>query len=113
VTVPLLFATESWHCPLCRFEETIPRIAGPHTRMHICPKLNGLTTPLVAAGVKAKVERRDPEDYVGGSLLTFDDTGRPVQSVVTTRDEGQDCAVYPPTATAFGTVNEIKEELRL
>jgi hypothetical protein len=41
--------------------------------------------------------------------MTFDADGWPVQSFVTTRDEGQDCAVYPATATAH--VDEIKEEL--
>ena len=111
MTVPVLFATESWYCPNCRFEETIPRVAGPHTRFHTCPKMHFLTAPLVAKGVAAKVEIRRPEDYVAGASIQYDGDGRPVQSVVTTRDGGTDAVVYPGVATAGASVNEAKEEL--
>jgi hypothetical protein len=50
-------------------------------------------------GMSAKVEAKDREDYVGRELVQTDEDGRPVMSVVTTRDNGQDAIVYAPTAT--------------
>jgi hypothetical protein len=55
---------------------------------------------MLPEGVKGKVEVREREDYVGKELVHKDANGRPVMSVVTTRDEGQDCVVFAPTATA-------------
>jgi hypothetical protein len=60
----------------------------------------GLTTPFVPAGTRCKVESRDREDYVGREQVQTDGEGRPVMAVVTTRDDGQDCTVYAPAATA-------------
>jgi hypothetical protein len=60
--------------------------------------LRGLTAPFVPEGTKCKVESKEREDYVGKELVQTDGEGRPVMSVVTTRDEGQDCAVMAPTA---------------
>jgi hypothetical protein len=43
----------------------------------------------------------DRGDYVGAEQgLRTDGDGRPVMAVVTTRDGGQDCAVFPGTASA-------------
>jgi len=47
----------------------------------------------------AEVEAREREDYVGTEKVQTDEDGRPVMSVVTTRDNGQDTAVYAPVAT--------------
>jgi hypothetical protein len=55
---------------------------------------------MLPAGVAAKVEARDREDYVGTDLVQRDENGRQVMSVVTTRDNGQDAIVFAPTATA-------------
>jgi len=55
---------------------------------------------MVQAGVKAKVEAFVREDYIGRDIVALDDSGRPIMSVVTTRDDGTDCAVFAPTATA-------------
>jgi len=38
-----------------------------------------------------------------GEIVTTDGEGRPVMAVVTTRDEGQDCAVFPGVARGDGT----------
>lgn len=95
----MLDLTESWYCPNCHLEETIPRVANPHTRFHTCPKLHMLTAPMVPAGTRARVEQRDREDYVRDELVTRDDRGRPVMSIVTTRDDGTDAVVFAPTAT--------------
>ncbi len=96
--IPILAGIESWYCPNCKFEETIPTVREPHTRMHVCPKFAYLTTPLVRSGTKAKVERHYREDYVGRELVRLDAERRPVMNVITTRDDGQDCTVYAPTA---------------
>jgi hypothetical protein len=58
-----------------------------------------LTAPYVKAGLKAKVETVARGDYVGQELVQTDGNGVPVMAVVTTRDDGQDCAVLAPTAT--------------
>jgi hypothetical protein len=73
--------------------------------MHTCSRLRGLAVPLLPAGVRAKVELREREDYIGSEMVQLDpERKRPVQSVITTRDNGQDCVVYAPTAT--GTARE-------
>lgn len=53
---------------------------------------------MVEAGVKAKVEAVERGDYIGSDDVQVDNEGRPVMSVVTVRDDGQDCVVYAPTA---------------
>ena len=68
--------------------------------MHICRGLRGLEVPMVPAGTRCKVEAHDREDYVAGDWVQTDADGRPVMNVVTTRDDGQDCTVYAPCATA-------------
>lgn len=95
--VPILTAPERhWECPNCPAED-VTREAQPHTRFHHCPKL-GISAPMVPAGTRAKVEAVEREDYIGDELVQLNDAGRPVMSVVTTRDDGTDVAVYAPTA---------------
>ena len=92
-----------WRCPACgKTDQT--REPRPHSRFHPCPKLHGLSTPMVAGNTRAKVEAREREDYVGNEQVTRDDRGRPVMSIVTTRDNGQDVAVFAPTATSRAEV---------
>ena len=67
------------------------------TQFHECPAL-GISAPLLPEGTNAKVEKREREDSVGDETLRYDTEGRPVMSVVTTRDEGQDCVVFAPLA---------------
>lgn len=90
-----------WTCPNCPATH-ITREAQPHTPFHTCPGLRGLTAPYVQAGTRAKVEAVERGDYVRSDLVQTDDDGRPIMAVVTTRDDGQDCAVLVPTATASG-----------
>ena len=98
---PMILVTHEWYCPNCHLEDMThePR---PHTRFHTCPALRGLTAPMLPKGVAAKVEAKDREDYEGDDTghTTLDENGRPVMSVVTTRDNGQDAIVFAPTATA-------------
>jgi len=88
-----------WYCPACgKTDQT--REPLPHSRVHTCPKTRGLTIPFLPAGTKAKVEVREREDYVGKEVVQTDpERGRPVMSVVTTRDDGQDAQVYAGLAT--------------
>jgi len=60
--------------------------------------MRGLVVPMVRAGVKSKLEIVERGDYIGKEKVQYDGEGRPVMSVVTTRDEGTDCTVYSPVA---------------
>jgi hypothetical protein len=89
-----------WECPNCVATARTPW--DVQNRFHNCPGLAGLTAPMVRAGTRCKVEAVEREDYVGSEAVQLDGDGRPVMSVVTTRDDGQDCTVYAPTAYARG-----------
>lgn len=93
----LLNTIRHWTCPNCGLAATTNE-PKPHTKFHTCPKLRGLTAPMVPAGTKAKVVAHEREDYVGGERVQTDEAGRPVMSIVTTRDNGQDVAVLAPLA---------------
>ena len=104
MSLPLLATERRWFCPNCK-KEDITREARPHTRFHACPKLRGLTAPMLPAGTRAKVELVEREDYVGDEKVQVDpEWGRPVMAVRTTRDNGQDTVVFAPVAT--GTAKE-------
>lgn len=94
----LLSTQRLWECPNCT---VTARTARPDTPipMHACRGLQGLTAPLIPVGTSCKVEAVERGDYVNGDLVQTDREGRPVMSVVTTRDDGTDCAVLAPTAT--------------
>lgn len=98
----ILTPVNRWYCPNCG-KEDVTHEPRPHSRFHVCPRLRGLTAPLLPAGTKAKVELTEWQDYVGKEKVQLDpERHRPVQSVVTTRDEGQDVAVFAPLATIDG-----------
>jgi hypothetical protein len=98
MSIPLLTAPERrWYCPNCDLEQVTHEVQ-PHSRFHNCPGLAGLSAPMVPAGTRAKVEAVEREDYIGGEDVQYDGDGRPVMAVVTTRDDGNDVAVYAPTA---------------
>jgi len=97
MTVTLLTPIQNWYCPNCGKSDQTSE-ARPHSRFHVCPKLRGLTAPMLPAGTAAKVEAVERQDYVGKDVVQTDENGRPVQSVVTTRDNGQDTAVFAPVA---------------
>ena len=87
-----------WECPRCTFTDVTHEVK-PHSRMHQCAGLAGLTAPMVPAGTRCKVEAHERGDYIGGELVQVDGNGRPVMSVTVERDDGIDCTVYAPTAT--------------
>ena len=96
----LLAAPERrWECPNCDLTQ-VTREASPHQRFHSCAGLRGgLTAPMVPAGTSCKVTAVEREDYIGRERVQLHD-GRPVMNVTTERDDGQDCAVFAPLATA-------------
>lgn len=101
MAVPILQNRTSWYCPNCDVTD-VTNLAQPHTRYHTCSGLRGISSPLVRVGVRAKVEAVVREDYVGKESVTLDDNRRPIMSVLTTRDDGQDVAVLAPVATGKG-----------
>ena len=91
----LLTPERRWECPNCDHTD-ITREHQPHTRFHPCRGLRGLSAPMVPAGTRAKVEAREREDYIAGDMVQTDGEGRPIMSIVTTRDDGQDAVVLAP-----------------
>lgn len=67
-------------------------------RFHNCRSLAGILAPLVPEGTRCEVRAVEREDYVGSEIVRTDDNGRPIMSVVTTRDDGEDCIAFAPTA---------------
>lgn len=97
---PVLLAPERrWSCPNCELTE-VTHEAQPHVRMHTCKGLRNITAPMIPAGTRCKVYARERDDYLNGDLATRDGAGRPIMSVVTVRDDGQDAIVFAPTAVA-------------
>lgn len=87
----------AWSCPSCSaaamtYDGKVP--------MHHCAGLVGLMTPLVPGGTRAKHARVERGDYIGREVVQVDGEGSPWMAVVTTRDDGEDCTVYAPTANA-------------
>lgn len=104
--IPILNAVKNWDCPNCAAIDQTNE-AQPHTRMHACTGMGGLTVPMVERGrpgrgagkngVRVRAVVR--EDYVGNERgLTFDAKGKPVMAVVTEYPDGSnDTAVYAPS----------------
>lgn len=90
-----------WECPNCDFTD-VTHEAQPHTRMHTCTGLKNLSAPMVPAGTRCKVEAKEREDYVGKEDVTYDEDNRPIMAVETTRDDGNDVAVFAPCAYGGG-----------
>jgi hypothetical protein len=102
--VPILDAEQRWECPNCTATD-VTHEAQPHTRFHACRGLKGLTAPFVPAGTRCKVEAVEREDYIGDEVVTYDGEKRPIMRVETTRDEGNDVAVFAPLARSDGGVS--------
>lgn len=89
----------NWYCPNCNLRSQTAEFR-PHTRFHACAGLKGMTAPMFdeLTHPKVKVEAHEREDYIGKDLVQTDSDGRPVMSVVTTREDGTDTIVFAPTA---------------
>lgn len=97
MTVPIFSTVTDWYCPNCGATDQT-REPRAHVRYHTCPKLRFLSAPMYPKDVAAKVTANEREDYVGTDDVFLAPDGRPVMNIVTTRDEGQDCMVFAPTA---------------
>lgn len=89
-----------WKCDHCNFKDTT-REAKPHTRMHACSGLRGITAPMTEEGVRAEVRIKYREDYEGKDhkKTQKDEDGRPVMAVETVYEDGHtDLAVLAPIA---------------
>lgn len=95
MAVPILNPRTEWECPNCD-QTDVTHVASPHTRMHTCPGLKMMTAPFVPRGTRCKVEAHEREEYVGNELVTLNEDGRPIMSIETTRDDGNDIAVFAP-----------------
>lgn len=95
--IPILTPEQRWECPNCTQTE-VTHETQPHTRFHACRGLKGLTAPYVPAGTRCKVEAVEREDYIGKEDVTYDADNRPIMRVETTRDDGNDVAVFAPCA---------------
>ena len=101
MTAPLLEPPVTrWHCPACHREDCT-KIAGPHTQYHQCAALKGAWVPFVEEGTKAGLVVNGRDDYLGTDIPTVDGEGRPVMSVNVERDDGNDCFIFAPCATAL------------
>jgi hypothetical protein len=97
--VPVVARETHWVCPNCTLTD-VTNDPRPHSRFHACSGLRGISAPMVEDGIRCKVEANERDDYVGDEIVTRDAEGRPVMNVITTRDDGTDCAVFAPCATA-------------
>lgn len=86
-----------WDCPRCT-QRAVTREAQPHSRMHDCAGLGGLSAPMRREGELVKITVNEREDYIAGEDVQYAN-GRPVMNVVTEYPDGRtDVAVYAPTA---------------
>jgi hypothetical protein len=92
-----------WGCPNCDYTRVTFK-SGAQAVIHRCRGLAGLIAPLVEDGVRAKVTAREREDYVGSDLVQVNGDNRPIMSIVTEREDGQDCRILAPVATATGGI---------
>jgi hypothetical protein len=89
-----------WACPNCGLEERTRPLPPGASRFHPCPGLHMLIAPLVRAGVRAKVEAEEREDYLAGEIQRHGDDGKAYMAVRTTHDGGEDLAVNAGLAVA-------------
>lgn len=98
MATPLITAVHHWYCPNCGATDTTSE-ERPHSRFHTCPKMHMMSSPMLLQGTSAKIEAREREDYIGDEKVQLFN-GRPIMSIVTTRDDGQDAIVFAPMAVA-------------
>lgn len=95
----LLDAWQDWECPNCHTAERTRPVPPHASRFHPCPRLHGLTAPLVRAGTDCKVVAVGRADYLNGSIQRTGDNGRPYMAVETERADGStDRAVFAECA---------------
>jgi hypothetical protein len=99
----LLDAHQDWQCPNCGLADRTPAMPPNASRFHPCPKLHGLTAPLVRAGTDCKVTAIERGDYLQGEEQRTGDDGRPYMAVETQHADGHtDLAVFAGVANLHG-----------
>lgn len=102
MTAAVLDVWQDWECPNCHATERTRPLPPNASRMHTCPKLHGLTAPLVRAGTDCKVVAVERGDYLRDEEQRRGDDGKPYMAVVTERADGSnDAAAFAAVAT-FG-----------
>ncbi len=88
-------------CPNCGKTARVRNLVIKSARMHQCPKLRGLLTPMLREGVKAEIVINEREDYIGRRDVQLDpERKRPVMNMRTEYADGRnDTIVYAPLAT--------------
>lgn len=100
MTAVLLRQVTEWECPNCELTD-VTFTPGPHSRFHSCRGLYGLSVAMVPAGTKCRIVAVERGDWIGKEDVQYaPGNGRPVALAVTERDDGMDCVVYAPCATA-------------
>jgi hypothetical protein len=89
---------QDWYCPNCGATDRTLAMPPNSSQYHTCPRLHSLSAPMVRAGVKAKVEAVEREDYLSNDTQATGDDGKVYMLVRTTRDEGTDVSVNPGVA---------------
>ena len=99
----LLDAWQDWECPACHLTERTRPLPPNASRMHDCPKLHGLTAPLVRAGTDCQLVAVERGDYLRGAAQRTGDDGRPYMAVETRHGDGHtDRAAFPEVAIQAG-----------
>lgn len=98
VSEPVLLERH-WQCPH-RHCSSWATTRDDKVPMHNCAQTRGLLVPLVPVGQRGEHRVVERGDWVGNEQVQLDpEKQRPVMSVVTVTDRGQDCTVYAPTAS--------------
>jgi hypothetical protein len=98
----VLDSWQDWECPNCHLTDRTRPMPPNSSRMHDCPKLHGLTAPMVLAGTDCKVTAVERGDYLAGETQRKGDNGRPYMAVRTDHADGSnDLSVFPGVAV-FG-----------
>lgn len=98
----LLDAWQDWACPNgCDAGDRTRPLPPNASRFHCCPRLHGLTAPLIRAGTDCRVTAVERADYLGREEQRTGDDGRPYMAVETVHADGRtDLAVFPAVAAS-------------
>jgi len=99
----LLDGWQDWECPNCHASDRTRPLPPNASRFHSCPRLHGLTAPLVRAGTDCKVVAVERGDTLRGETQRTGDDGKPYMAVETVHADGHnDLAVFPGVAVMGG-----------
>lgn len=91
-----------WQCNSCgRLHVTQASNEGVQTPMHQCAALAGTWVPFVPGNTDGVLRLEVRQDYVGKDTPFVDANGRPIMSVYTMREDGEDCHILAPTINAI------------